>query len=238
MFIHGGESPSYKGKQFWATDSRRLLYPTRLSGWLQTEQLWGRKKHPTQARASRRPDPGAPWAARETPRTSPRLSHGAAFPESSPSRALLPHTDREPGGSWEPVRLRARRARKHHVGPLNIRPCPRTGCEAAAGPPALAQKHILSRRRPPFVKTATMWRLAPLGRGLTHVYEKTRESSGRNPHGVGVRQGPGRGRADGAGRSREATFAAPYPPPPRALSAPRFSLCDYASCVFLPETHA
>lgn len=93
MFIHGGESPSYKGKQFWATDSRRLLYPTRLSGWLQTEQLWGRKKHPTQARASRRPDPGAPWAARETPRTSPRLSHGAAFPESSPSQALCPHTD-------------------------------------------------------------------------------------------------------------------------------------------------
>lgn len=147
VFIHGGESPSYKGKQFWATESRRLLYPTRLSGWLQTEQLWGRKKHPTQARASRRPDPGAPWAARETPRTSPRLSHGVAFPESSPSRALHPHTHREPGSSWEPVRLRARRARKHHTGPLNIRPCPRTGCEAAAGPLALAQKHILGRRR-------------------------------------------------------------------------------------------
>lgn len=88
------------------------------------------------------------------------------------------------------------------------------------------------------MKTATMWRLAPLGRGLTHVYEKTRESSGRNPHGEAVRQGPGRGQADGAGRSREATLLPPTHPHPVPSRPPRFSLCDYASCVFLPETHA
>ena len=74
------------------------------------------------------------------------------------------------------------------------------------------------------MKTATMWRLAPLGRGLTHVYEKTRESSGRNPHGEAVRQGPGRGRADGAGRSREATLLPPTHPHP-VSSRPPGSVC-------------
>lgn len=66
---------------------RRLQYPTQLSGRLETELLWGGKRCPTWDPASRRPDPGAHWAAWETPRPSPPLKAQRGLPQPLPSPA-------------------------------------------------------------------------------------------------------------------------------------------------------
>lgn len=88
MFIHGVKSPSRRRKQSRATHEKTSTVPTQLSGRLETEPLWGRKKHPTRTQ----PATWGPSGQHGRPPDPAHLAeHSAAFPNPGPSGPLCPH---------------------------------------------------------------------------------------------------------------------------------------------------